>query len=48
MVQAVTANGLALISVITNESLEEIALAARSEVTALFKASSVILATRQA
>ncbi|AJJ11262.1 molybdenum-pterin binding domain protein [Yersinia rohdei] len=46
-VQVVTKNGLALISVITNESLEEMALSIGSEVTALFKASSVIIATQK-
>ncbi|AHM72843.1 TOBE domain-containing protein [Yersinia hibernica] len=47
-VEVITVNGLALISVITNESLEEMALSVGSEVTALFKASSVILATQKA
>ncbi|WP_145579597.1 TOBE domain-containing protein [Yersinia vastinensis] len=46
-VHVVTANGLELISVITNESLTEMALSVGSEVTALFKASSVILATQK-
>lgn len=46
-VEVVTVNGLALTSVITNESLEEMALSSGSEVTALFKASSVILATKK-
>lgn len=46
-VHVVTVNGLVLISVITNENLEEMALSVGSEVTALFKASSVILATKK-
>lgn len=33
---------------VTNESQEEMALSVGSEVTALFKASSVILATKKA
>ncbi|ATM96753.1 DNA-binding transcriptional regulator ModE [Yersinia frederiksenii] len=46
-IHVVTVNGLMLISVITNESLEEMALSVGSEVTALFKASSVIVATKK-
>ena len=38
VVQAVTASGLVLISVMTNESLEEMALAVGSELIALFSA----------
>ncbi|MCB5321390.1 hypothetical protein LH412_04920 [Yersinia intermedia] len=54
VVQAVTASGLVLISVMTNESLEEMALAVGSELIALFselttgfKAPRVTLATNK-
>ncbi|CNI67528.1 Uncharacterised protein [Yersinia intermedia] len=54
VVQAVTASGLVLISVMTNESLEEMALAVGSELIALFselttglKAPRVSLATNK-
>lgn len=42
-----TTKGLELTAVITNESLQEMQLAKGSEVLALVKASSVIVATRK-
>ena len=42
-----TAKGLELTAVITNESLQEMKLAKGSDVLALVKASSVIVATRK-
>ncbi|QTF09900.1 TOBE domain-containing protein [Brenneria izadpanahii] len=47
MIHIETSNGLTLTSSITNESLDEMAIADGSEVIALIKASSVILATRK-
>ncbi|MFJ5319735.1 TOBE domain-containing protein [Pectobacterium versatile] len=46
-VQLVTAGGLTLTSTVTNESLEEMHIDVGSELIALVKASSIILATRK-
>ncbi|KHN54249.1 TOBE domain-containing protein [Pectobacterium fontis] len=46
-VQLVTLEGLTLTSSITNESLEEMSISVGSELVALVKASSIILATRK-
>ncbi|AVT56964.1 TOBE domain-containing protein [Pectobacterium versatile] len=46
-VQLVTAGGLTLTSTVTNESLEDMHIDVGSELIALVKASSIILATRK-
>lgn len=46
-VHLTTEKGLKLTAIITNESLKEMALAVDNEITALVKASSIILATRK-
>ncbi|MCG8708624.1 TOBE domain-containing protein [Brenneria sp. 4F2] len=45
MIHIETSNGLALTASVTNESLDEMAIANGSDVIALIKASSIILAT---
>ncbi|WP_412524025.1 TOBE domain-containing protein [Brenneria populi] len=47
MVHIEISNGLTLTSSVTNESLDEMAIADGSDVIALIKASSIILATHK-